>query len=53
MGRKEKLFMHIMLKHGDDNVSFSELCSLLKTIGFSSRIKGDHHIFGWMELMKF
>ena len=37
--------MHIMLRMGDANVSFSELCSLLKHFGFSLRIKGDHHIF--------
>ena len=29
----------------DKNVSFSELCQLLKKLGFSERIKGNHHIF--------
>ncbi len=40
--------MHIMLRMGDANVAFSELCSLLKYFGFSLRIKGDHHIF-WKD----
>lgn len=37
--------MHIMLRMGDANVSFSGLCSLLKHFGFSRRVNGDHHIF--------
>lgn len=29
----------------DANLRFDEVCSLLKRLGFSERIKGDHHIF--------
>jgi len=29
----------------DKNVKFQDLRKLLKDIGFSERIKGDHHIF--------
>jgi len=39
------VYMHIMLRRGDANVSFFDLCALLKHFGFLLRIKGDHHIF--------
>ena len=29
----------------DNNISFSDLYNILVTLGFSVRIKGDHHIF--------
>ena len=48
MGKQEKVYMHIMLRMGDANVSFSDLCALLKHFGFSFRIKGDHHIL-WKD----
>jgi hypothetical protein len=45
MDSSQKLFEHVMLKRGDANVSFSELCRLLCRLGFSERNKGGHHIF--------
>ncbi len=45
MGKYEKLILTIMRGTSDKNVSFSELCQLLKKLGFSERIKGNHHIF--------
>ncbi len=45
MGKYEKLILAIMRGTSDNNVSFPELCQLLKKLGFSERIKGDHHIF--------
>ena len=38
----------IVMRRGDSNVPFSGLCTLLEQVGFSRRIKGDHHIF-WMD----
>jgi len=32
----------------DANIAFSDLITLLKTLGFCERIKGDHHIL-WRE----
>ena len=29
----------------DGDIGFSELCQLLKRLGFDERIRGDHHIF--------
>jgi len=45
MAKYEKLFQHILLRRSDTNVSFSELCQLMKKMGFKERTKGDHHIF--------
>ena len=48
MSRHEKLYEHILLRRSDANVSFDGLCVLMLRLGFSRRIRGDHHIF-WME----
>nr|VFK24363.1 MAG: hypothetical protein BECKMB1821G_GA0114241_100819 [Candidatus Kentron sp. MB]VFK34315.1 MAG: hypothetical protein BECKMB1821I_GA0114274_106718 [Candidatus Kentron sp. MB]VFK76652.1 MAG: hypothetical protein BECKMB1821H_GA0114242_106618 [Candidatus Kentron sp. MB] len=45
MGKHDKLYRYILLRHSDANVSFDGLCMLLKRLGFSERIRGDHHIF--------
>jgi len=48
MGRHERLYEHILLRRSDANVPFDGLYALMQRLGFSRRIKGDHHIF-WME----
>ncbi len=45
MAKLKKLLEHILMRKGDSNVSFVALCNLLMSLGFSERIKGDHHIF--------
>lgn len=45
MGKREKLLLRILQANSDANIAFNSLCSLLKSIGFTERIKGDHHIF--------
>ena len=45
MGKHEKLYEHILMRRSDANVPFDGLCALLKRLGFSERIRGDHHIF--------
>ena len=45
MDKDQKLYEYILLKKGDANISFTELCRLLRRLGFDERIKGDHHIF--------
>ncbi len=45
MAQHGKLLEHIVMRRGDANVSFAALCSLLIRLGFSERVKGDHHIF--------
>ena len=45
MGKFDKLYEHILMRRGDNNVSFDALCRLLEKLGFDRRIRGDHHIF--------
>jgi len=45
MGTYEKLAAKILSGTSDANISFSDICQLLKKFGFDERIKGDHHIF--------
>lgn len=45
MGRREKLLLKVLRGSSDANLPFDELCSLLKSLGFVERIRGDHHIF--------
>ena len=45
MSRYEKLLIQILKGDSDSNVSFDELCNLVKKMGFEERIKGSHHVF--------
>ncbi len=45
MGTFEKLLNKILQGTSDKNILFTDICNLLKSLGFSERIKGDHHIF--------
>jgi predicted RNA binding protein YcfA (HicA-like mRNA interferase family) len=45
MGKYEKLLQRILTGTSDNNIKFSELCQLLKKLGFEERVKGDHFIF--------
>ncbi|AOY81403.1 MULTISPECIES: type II toxin-antitoxin system HicA family toxin [Moorena] len=45
MGKYEKLLQKILTGTSDNNIKFSELCQLLKKLGFDERIRGDHYIF--------
>lgn len=40
MGRHTKLYQHILTKRSDANVPFTDLCALLKELGFQERIRG-------------
>ncbi|MBI4647469.1 MAG: type II toxin-antitoxin system HicA family toxin [Bacteroidia bacterium] len=45
MGKYEKLLIKILRGTSDANISFSEICQLLKKFSFDERTKGDHYIF--------
>jgi len=45
MSKIEKTLLKILSGFSDKDISFSELCSVLKYMGFQERIKGSHHIF--------
>lgn len=45
MGKWAKLRQKILLGEADANISFDDLCHLLRRLGFRERVKGSHHIF--------
>ena len=45
MSKYEKLLLRILQGFSDSNISFDDLCNLLKKLGFDERIRGRHHIF--------
>ncbi len=45
MGKYDKLLSKILHGSSDANISFTELCHILKIFNFEERIRGDHHIF--------
>lgn len=45
MGRLTKLLDRILHGDSDANIPFGELCTLLKHLGFSERIRGSHSIY--------
>lgn len=45
MSTYEKVLDDILRGTVDANISFSQMCHLLKRLGFEERIRGDHHIF--------
>ena len=45
MAKHEKTLLQVLRGSSDSNVSFDELCSLLRHLGFDERIRGSHHIF--------
>jgi len=45
MGRHEKTLQQVLLGRADANIAFRDLRSLLRTLGFEERIRGDHFIF--------
>lgn len=45
MTQHEKFLKRLMDGAADKDISFSDLCILLRRLGFEERIRGDHHIF--------
>ena len=45
MSQNEKLFMSVLSGTKDNGILFVDLCKILDISGFSSRIKGSHHIY--------
>jgi virulence-associated protein VapD len=56
MTKTEKLINQFMAAKTDTGISFSDLRHLLKELGFTERIKGDHYILtmqGVSEIINF
>jgi len=45
MAQHEKLLARILQGSSDANIPFDGLRTLLSRLGFTERIRGDHHIF--------
>lgn len=45
VARRERVLEQVLSGGSDANISFSDLCQLLGSLGFGERIRGDHHIF--------
>jgi len=43
--KHERLLAALIAGGSDNNIGFAALRSLLATLGFHERIRGDHHIF--------
>jgi len=41
----DKVLAKVLRGTSDANISFSELCGLLRRLGFAERTRGDHHIY--------
>ena len=42
---RERVLLQVLRGTADANMRFDDLRSLLRALGFTERIKGDHHIF--------
>lgn len=45
MSKYDKLLLQIFRGNSDANISFDDLCQLLRRLGFEERTRGSHHLF--------
>ena len=45
MARPDRLLEKILRGTSDANISFADLCQLLRQLGFDERVRASHHIF--------
>ena len=45
MSKYEKLLFKVLGGTSDANISFNDLCGLVKRFGFEERTRGSHHVF--------
>jgi hypothetical protein len=45
VSQQDKLLAKILSGTSDSNISFEQLCQLLRRLGFDERIRGSHHIY--------
>ena len=52
MSKHEKTLLKVLSGTSDTNIAFDDICSLLKKLEFSVRVKGSHHIFTRKEVVE-
>jgi hypothetical protein len=52
MSKEEKILLKILRGTSDANISFRDLCWLLRRLNFDERIKGSHHIFSRYDVQE-
>ncbi len=45
MPNLDQVLKRVLGGRSDNNIGFDDLCNVLRRLGFSERIRGDHHIF--------
>lgn len=45
MPSPDKVLERVLTGRSDTNIGFGDLCKVLDRLGFTERIRGDHHIF--------
>ena len=45
MGSRERILDQVLRGRSDANISFRDLCNLVRSLGFEERTSGGHHIF--------
>jgi len=45
MSKYDKLLLQILTGSSEANIVFSDLCQLMRRLGFEERIRGSHHLF--------
>ena len=45
MTQKEEILQKILSGTSDAHIGFDELCNVLRSLGFSERVRGSHFIF--------
>jgi len=49
---QSKTLLKILRGDSDNNIQFGDLCTLLNSLGFMERIRGQHHIFTHEEVVE-
>ena len=52
MGKPESILLQVLRGASDANVSFADLCALLRHLDFDERIRGSHHIFTKLGILE-
>jgi hypothetical protein len=45
MPDRDRILAKVLYGTSDSNISFADLCQLLRRLGFLERVHGSHHIF--------